>query len=132
MRLGPSGFLLLVDAAGNFVSAVANAVVPCVFARRRELHHRDAAVDGAHQLAKVASYTFGLIDPRDAGAGELTDGVGGWSLGDARIVGLRRARAVALAGEDALVRAVLAGRHAELAADALVLVDAGDELVVEV
>src|SRR5688572_10298263 len=69
--------------------------------------HRDAAVDGTDQAAQVA-----------ADAGLLVDlAVGATVVGPAL---------------DRLVRAVLAGRVAEAATDALLLIDLGDDLVVEV
>ena len=93
---------------GRSVAPVVDVLVP---GRRREavvdLDHRDAARHRADDLAEVAADALGLVDDRHA-ASPLRIRV------------------------DALVRAVVAGDHAELAADALVGVDLRDGLVVEV
>ena len=69
--------------------------------------HGDAIGDGAHELAKVAAYALFFFD-----------GVG--------VVGL------AIFEGNGLVAGVFAGNVAETAVDALVLVDVGDVVVVDV
>ena len=71
------------------------------------LFHGDAIGDRAHELAEVTAYAFFFFD-----------GVG--------VVGL------AIFEGDALVARVFAGNVAETAVDALVLVDVGDVVVVDI
>src|SRR5262249_17512382 len=117
----------LVDAAGELVPALGDAVVPGLPLLAGDLFHRDAAGDGAHELAQVAADALRLVDPRDAIAGESAHGERFGRLGLAGGVRVGRALALSRAGEDALVRAVVARGHAQMAADAALGVDACDE-----
>ena len=78
-----------------------------VFGGYAVLFHGDAIGDGAHELAEVAAYALFFFD-----------GVG--------VVGL------AIFEGNGLVAGVFAGNVAETAVDALVLVDVGDVVVVDV
>ncbi len=72
-----------------------------------DLLHRDASGNGTNDFAQVAAHAFVLVDDRNA-----------------LIAFLRR--------EDALVRTVLTGHDAVITADALIVVDLRDNLVVHV
>ena len=78
-----------------------------ILRRNTMLFHGDAIGDGAHELAEVAAYALFFFD-----------GVG--------VVGL------AILEGNGLVGGVFAGNVAETAVDALVLVDVGDVVVVDV
>src|SRR5208282_301535 len=82
-----------------------------------EGHHGDAAVHGADNRAEIAAHAVGLAHLRDRFAGDAA-----------------RAEAMAVRRHqiNALVGAVLAGDVAKVAADALVVIDPGDALVIEI
>ncbi len=71
-----------------------------------DLDHGDAVGHGAYDLTQVTAHTLGLIDH-----------------GDARVI---------FGGVDALVRAILTGHHALVAANAGLGVDLGDRFVVQI
>src|SRR4051812_48340958 len=122
----------IVDPAGQLVTASRHAIVPGLGRSLSLLDHGDATGNRTHELAEVASDALGLVDPRNAIACELADRERARRLRGADRVGMRRARLVVGAGEDALVRAVVASRHAELTSDTELRIDLRDELVVQI
>src|SRR5581483_1186146 len=86
----------------------------------------------AHELTEIAADALGLVDPRHAIARDRADRKRLRRLGLARRVRVRRTFFFARPDEHALVRAVVARGHAELAADAGLGIDARDDLVVEI
>ena len=105
------------------------------------LLHRDAVLHRAHQPAQIAAHALGLIHARNArrrsvrpcaacAASSLAIGVTAMLRAAGRF---HASPATRVAVEmDALVRAVPAGDVAEVAADALVAIDARDDLVIQV
>ena len=110
--------------------------------------HRDATLDWTHQRAEVAADAFVFVHTRNAcqwrgikpaavARGPVIE-LGDWRHRDLLMAlllvhrGSRMTVAADAIQVDALVRAVPASGVAECAADALLFVDAGDDLIVEV
>ena len=122
-----------------------------------DLLHRDAPRNRADKITEIAADAFRFIDARDTAEGrgvrfaavyrrsvvEFGDGCYGDDFPALRFAPGRSGVSVVVTGRslrdwaypvhvDALVSAVPAGRIAKLAPDAFLLLDAGDDFVVEV
>src|SRR5579883_101980 len=108
LRLSVSGGKAVHPPIDFLVAAVLDVLLPAQrLMAGGDLRHRDALVDGADQRAEVAAHAVLLDD----------DGL---------------AARLARVEDDALVRGVVAGDEAQVAADALGVVDLGHRLVMQV
>src|SRR2546423_5326756 len=109
---------VFVNAAGELVATFAHAIVPGLGLAVPDLDHRDTSRHRADELTEVAAHALRLVDPRHARARDLSDRKRTRRLRRTGRMRMRRTRAIVGAGEDALVRAVLARGDAQLTADA--------------
>src|SRR6266568_3580896 len=127
-RRGEIGPRRVVEPAGHPGGALRDPVVPGL-ERRAAGHvlHRDAARYRADGRAQVAADALALVHPHDVGATRLPGRERAVARGR-EVSGLQRLVRVV----DAVDRRVAAGDVAQVAPDALVGVDLGHDLVVEV